>query len=268
MNKRNGIIGLIIAIVAIVAVAIGVNATKGNSQSDQSGTSQSGQKVITVGTEGTYAPFSYFNEKNELVGFDVDVAKAVFSKLGYQVKFEDAPWDAMLAAFNAKKTDVVFNQVGITPERQKNFLFTAPYSYSRAALIVAKDNNDIKDFADLKGKRSAQSLTSNYGSRAESYGATLVSTDGFSKAADLVAQGRADATLNSDVSFYDYLKQNPNANIKIVNQVKDSTPSAAMFQKGQEDLVKQVDEVLTQLKQDGTLKLISEKYFNKDITQG
>ncbi|MGX4763120.1 amino acid ABC transporter substrate-binding protein [Holzapfeliella sp. JNUCC 72] len=265
MNKRNSIIGIIIAVVVVIAVFVGVNSAKGSDQTNTA--SDSNQKVITVGTEGTYAPFSYFNEKNELVGFDVDVAKAVFSKLGYQVKFEDAPWDSMIASFNAKKTDVVFNQVGITPERQKNFLFTTPYSYSRAALIVAKDNNEIKDFDDLKGKKSAQSLTSNYGARAESYGATLVSTDGFSKAADLVSQGRADATLNSDVSFYDYLKQNPNANIKIVNQVKDATPSAAMFQKGNEDLVKQVDEVLAQLKQDGTLKSISEKYFNKDITQ-
>ena len=129
------------------------------------------EKVLRVGTEGTYSPFSFRDDNDKLTGYDVDVAKAVAKKINYKVKFVEAPWDSMLAAFDANKSDVIFNQVSITPERKEKYLFSTPYSVSHPALIVNKDNNEIKDFADLKGKTSAQSLTSNYAQMAEDLGA-------------------------------------------------------------------------------------------------
>ena len=125
-------------------------------QSKDSGEASS-KNVLRVGTEGTYSPFSFRDDNDKLTGYDVDVAKAVAKKIDYKIKFVEAPWDSMLAAFDAKKTDVVFNQVAITPERKEKYLFSTPYSVSHPALIVNKDNNEIKDFADLKGKTSAQS---------------------------------------------------------------------------------------------------------------
>ncbi len=76
--------------------------------------------VLTVATEGTYAPFTFYNDKNELVGYDVDIARAVAQKLNLKVEFLTAPWDAMLAAFDAGKADVVFNQVSINEDRNSN----------------------------------------------------------------------------------------------------------------------------------------------------
>lgn len=225
------------------------------------------EKVLRVGTEGTYSPFSFRDDNDKLTGYDVDVAKAVAKKINYKVKFVEAPWDSMLAAFDANKSDVIFNQVSITPERKEKYLFSTPYSVSHPALIVNKDNNEIKDFADLKGKTSAQSLTSNYAQMAEDLGAEISSVDGFSKAVELVGDNRADATLNDDVTYYDYLNQKPNAPIKIVKTSDEATEVAAMFHKDDKELTEKVDKAIKELEADGTLTKLSEKYFKKDISK-
>lgn len=237
-------------------------------QSQESEKAQGSTKnVLRVGTEGTYSPFSFRDDKDQLTGYDVDVAKAVAKKINYKVKFVEAPWDSMLAAFDAKKSDVIFNQVSVTPERKEKYLFSTPYSVSHPALIVNKDNDEIKDFTDLKGKTSAQSLTSNYAQMAEELGAEISSVDGFSKAVELVGDNRADATLNDDVTYYDYLNQKPNAPIKIVKTSDEATEVAAMFHKGDEKLVEKVDKAIKELEADGTLTKLSEKYFKKDISK-
>lgn len=237
-------------------------------QSQESEKAQGSTKnVLRVGTEGTYSPFSFRDDKDQLTGYDVDVAKAVAKKINYKIKFVEAPWDSMLAAFDAKKSDVIFNQVSVTPERKEKYLFSTPYSVSHPALIVNKDNDEIKDFADLKGKTSAQSLTSNYAQMAEELGAEISSVDGFSKAVELVGDNRADATLNDDVTYYDYLNQKPNAPIKIVKTSHEATEVAAMFHKGDEKLVEKVDKAIKELEADGTLTKLSEKYFKKDISK-
>ena len=225
------------------------------------------EKVLRVGTEGTYSPFSFRDDNDKLTGYDVDVAKAVAKKINYKVKFVEAPWDSMLAAFDANKSDVIFNQVSITPERKEKYLFSTPYSVSHPALIVNKDNNEIKDFADLKGKTSAQSLTSNYAQMAEDLGAEISSVDGFSKAVELVGDNRADATINDDVTYYDYLNQKPDASIKIVKTSDEATEVAAMFHKEDKKLAEKVDKAIKELEADGTLTKLSEKYFKKDISK-
>lgn len=254
---------------SIIAVAsllvVGVLFLAGCQSKDDS--EASSKNVLRVGTEGTYSPFSYRDDNDKLTGYDVDVAKAVAKKIDYKVKFVEAPWDSMLAAFDAKKTDVVFNQVAITPERKEKYVFSTPYSVSHPALIVNKDNNEIKDFADLKGKTSAQSLTSNYAQMAEELGAEISSVDGFSKAVELVIDNRADATLNDDVTYYDYLNQKPDAPIKIVKTSDEATEVAAMFHKGDEKLAEKVDKAIKELEADGTLTKLSEKYFKKDISK-
>lgn len=229
--------------------------------------SKSEEKVLVVGTEGTYAPFSFHDDKDKLTGFDVDVAKAVGKEMGYKVEFFEAPWDSLLAAFDAGKTDVILNQMGITDERKEKYDFSVPYTFSKTALITKKGNQEIKSFDDLKGKKAAQSLTSNYGQVAESYGAELESTSGFDQAIELVLRGRADATLNDDVAYYDYLKQHPKAEIQITATSDDATKIGIPVKKGNADLLKKINQALESLQKDGTLTKISEKYFNEDITK-
>jgi len=222
--------------------------------------------VLTVATEGTYAPFSFYDEKGELTGYDVDVARAVAKKLNLKIEFLTAPWDAMLAAFDAGKADVVFNQVSITDERKKKYEFSEPYTVPRAVLITHKDTQDIKGFDDLKGKKSAHSATSNWAQIAEKHGAQIVVVDGFSKGVELIAQKRADATINDDVTFLDYVKQRPNAPIKVVF-TGEAIPTAALAHKDNAELIAQINKALSELKSSGKLKEISEKYFGKNISE-
>ena len=223
--------------------------------------------VLKVATEGTFSPFSYYNDKNELVGYDVDVARAVAEKLGLKIEFLTAPWDAMLAAFDAGKADAVFNQVSITDERKKKYEYSMPYTVVYGAIIVHKDNNDIKSFKDLKGKKNADSATSNWAQVAKKYGAQNVTVDSFAKSMELLIARRVDTVVRDNTVFYDFLKQRPDAPIKIAAKLKDVDYSAAIVQKGNKELADQISKALNELKAEGKLKEISLKYFGKDVSE-
>ena len=223
--------------------------------------------TLKVATEGTFSPFSYYNDKNELVGYDVDVARAVAEKLGLKIEFLTAPWDAMLAAFDAGKADAVFNQVSITDERKKKYEYSVPSTVVYGAIIVHKDNNDIKSFEDLKGKKNADSATSNWAQVAKKYGAQNVTVDSFAKSMELLIARRVDTVVRDNTVFYDFLKQRPDAPIKIAAKLKDVDYSAAIVQKGNKELADQISKALNELKAEGKLKEISLKYFGKDVSE-
>ena len=223
--------------------------------------------TLKVATEGTFSPFSYYNDKNELVGYDVDVARAVAEKLGLKIEFLTAPWDAMLAAFDAGKADAVFNQVSITDERKKKYEYSVPYTVVYGAIIVHKDNNDIKSFEDLKGKKNADSATSNWAQVAKKYGAQNVTVDSFAKSMELLIARHVDTVVRDNTVFYDFLKQRPDAPIKIAAKLKDVDYSAAIVQKGNKELADQINKALNELKAEGKLKEISLKYFGKDVSK-
>lgn len=236
-----------------------------NSEDDLSSIKSAG--VLKIGTEGAYSPYSYHDDSNKLTGFDVEIAALIAEKLGVKAEYEETKWDSMVAGLDSKRFDVVINQVSITDERKAKYDFSTPYTYTRGALITKKDNTDIKTFEDLKGKKSAQSLTSNWADTAKGYGADIVSTDGFNQSIDLVVQGRADATLNDDITFYDYIKQKPDANVQIAAKSDDVSKSAVLIRKGNSDLVKAVNQALSELESDGTLSELSNRYFGTDVTK-
>jgi cystine transport system substrate-binding protein len=223
--------------------------------------------VIKIGTEGTYAPFTYHDDTGKLVGFDVEIGEAVAERLGVKAEFVEGKWDGLIAGLDAKRYDVVINQVGITEERKAKYDFSQPYVASKAALIVREDNADITEFAHLSGKKAAQSLTSNYGKMAQEAGAEIVATDGFDQSIALVVQGRADATLNDSLSFFDFKKKQPNAPVKIVATQGDASESGILIRKGDAELVNAINKALDEIKSDGTYQKISEKYFGEDVSE-
>ena len=133
--------------------------------------------VLKIGTEGTYAPFTFHDASGELVGFDVEIGRAIAEKLGVEAQFVEGPWDGLIAGIDANRYDVVINQVGINEERQAKYDFSEPYIASKAALVVKDDNADITSFEALSGKKAAQTITSNFGKLAEQYGAEIVPTE-------------------------------------------------------------------------------------------
>ena len=223
--------------------------------------------VLKIGTEGTYAPFTYHDAESKLVGFDVEIGEALAAKLGVKPEYLEGKWDGLIAGLDANRYDVVINQVGITEERKQKYDFSEPYIASKAVLIVRSDDDSIKGFADLKGKKSAQSLTSNFGKLATASGAELVGTDGFDQSIQLVLTGRADATINDSLSFLDFKKHKPDAPVKIAAEQADADYSGIIFRKGDAELKAAIDKAIADIKADGTYQKISDKYFGADVSK-
>lgn len=223
--------------------------------------------ALRIGTEGTYAPFTYHDTDGKLVGFDVEIGEAVAAKLGVKAEFLEGKWDGLIAGLDANRYDAVINQVGITEARKQKYDFSEPYIASKAVLIVRADDDSIKGFADLKGKKSAQSLTSNFGKIAEGAGAELIGTDGFDQSIQLVLTGRADATINDSLSFLDFKKHKPDANVRIAAEQADADYSGIIIRKGEPELLAAIDKALAEIKADGTYQAISEKYFGQDVSK-
>jgi L-cystine transport system substrate-binding protein len=221
--------------------------------------------TLLIGTEGTYPPFTFHDTSGNLTGFDVDLATEVAKRIGVKPEFKETQWDAIFAGLDAKRFDMIANEVGIRPDRQKKYDFSDPYITSAGVLIVHNDNDKVKAFEDIKGLNAAQSMTSNYADMAKKYGAKIVGVDGFQQAVELLAQKRVDVTLNDKLSFLDYKKQKPDAPIKIAATANDASSSGFMFRKKNETLVDEVNKALKEIVDDGTYKKISEKWFGVDV---
>ena len=225
--------------------------------------------TITVGTEGTYAPFTYHDKSGKLTGYDVEVTRAVAEKLGVTVEFKETQWDAMLAGLKAGRFDMVANQVALTtPERQATFDKSEVYNWSGPMLVVAADNDSIKDVTDIKGRKVAQSLNSNYGEIATENGAEVVPVEGMAQALTLIQQKRAEATLNNSLALLDYLKTNPNSGLKAAWEApaEKKTGAGLILDKGQDEALAKVNEAMIQLREEGTLKKLGEQFFGKDVS--
>lgn len=220
---------------------------------------------LLIGTEGTYAPFTYHDESGKLTGFDVEIATEVAKRIGVEPEFKETQWDAIFAGLDAKRFDMIANQVGIRPDRQEKYDFSDPYITSAAVLITHKDNDKVKSFEDIKGLNAAQSLTSNYGDMAKKYGANLVGVEGFTQSVELLASKRVDVTINDRISYLDYTKQRPDAPIKVVATSDEASASGLMFRKDSDTLVTEVNKALKEMIEDGTYTKISEKWFGEDV---
>lgn len=222
---------------------------------------------IVVGTEGTYPPNSYYDNDNNLVGFDVEVAAAIAKKLGVRVRYEVHDWASIFTMFDNGQIDTVINEVEVNEERAKKYDFTRPYVYIYGAVLVGAGNGDIKSFADLKDKRAAQNATSTWGQRAEGYGATLVPVTGDAETFELILTGRADFSINAETAFTHYLKEQPNAAVRVALRTETPiTQSVVPAHKGNEDFIEAVNRAIDELRADGTLAAISEKYFGADFS--
>ncbi len=225
---------------------------------------------ITVAMEGTWAPWTYHDEDDKLVGFDVEVAKAVADELGVDVQYQEGEWDGLLAGVQSGRYDIMVNGVGYTEERAQAYTFSDPYCYNKTALIVRGDNEDIKSLEDLKGKTTCNSANSTYQLIAEEYGANVLDVETLDGTLEMVLAGtdRADATLNAEASFLDYMNAHPDANLKIVDYYPESEKVCIIMSKGDssDSLKEAINSAIEKLRADGTLSELSNKYFGGDIT--
>lgn len=264
----------IVYLFSMVVMAVGVAACSSSAR-DSANKDQSFEKVekakkLTVATSGTLYPSSYYNDQNELTGYDVDIIKEVAKRLDVEVVFKEYNVDGQITSVAKGESDLAANDFSLNGERKKKFLLTSPIKYSFDSMIVRKsDNSGIASLDDLKGKKAAGEPNTNYMKIAEKYGATLVTYDNATNDQYLtdVANGRTDVILN------DYYLQKmsvgalPDIPVKILENVYfNATTSGFLLKKESVALADKINETLKEMQQEGTLKKISETYFQTDVS--
>ena len=255
-------------IAAITVLALALCAVSAFAEGDKLAAIQEKGSIV-IGTEGEWAPWTYHDgETDELVGFDVEVARAVAAKLGLEPDFVEGVWEGLLMGLDNGMYDTMANGVEITPEREEKYDFSVAYAYLNTVLIVREDNEDITAFEDLAGRRTANSGGSTYEQIAADLGAETLLVSTLAQTLEEVINGRVDATLNAELSFYDYMAEHPEAPLKIAAISDNPSLVAFPIRKGDDNaaLLEAVNAAIEELREDGTLKAISEKYFGIDIT--
>lgn len=239
----------------------------GAKSKDQLAEVKSNGKIV-IAMEGQWAPWTYHDETGALVGFDTEVGKAIAAKLGVEAEFVEGEWDGLFVGLDSGKYDMIINGVDVTEERSAKYDFTDPYVYDYTVLIVGNDNNTISTFEDLNGKTTTNSLGSTYADLAEQNGATVKNVDTLSETIDMVIAGRADATLNAQTSYFDYMSQQPDAPIKVVAKTAEANQIAIPLRKGEASASfrAEVNKAIAELRAEGVLTELSIKYFGGDIT--
>lgn len=264
------------ALTAVLAVSL-AGCSSGASSNKGSAASSGGDDHLArikdagelkIGLEGDWQPFSYHDENDKLVGYDVEVSQNIARKLGVKADIVEGPWDGLLTGLSTGTYDVVVNGVDITDDRKKTFDFSDPYAYDHTVLVTRTDNTTIHSFEDLKGKTTANSVGSTYEAVGEKYGATVQGVDDLTKCMELVENKSVDAMVNAETSVRDYLKTTGKTDLEIRAEMKEATPYAIPLKKGKDNdsLRKAINEALQDMRDDGTLKKLSEKYFGADLT--
>jgi His/Glu/Gln/Arg/opine family amino acid ABC transporter permease subunit len=252
----------VLLLAALLLTACGTSDTKSTDPIKSAG-------VLRVGTEGVYAPYSFHDpsQGGELAGYDVDVAKAVADKLGVRVEFVETSWDSIFAALEADRFDIVANEVTITDDRKAKYDLSTPYSIAQGVIVTRSDDNSIHSLADLKGKRAAESPTSNWAQTAREAGAQIESVDGFTQAISVLNDGRVDVVINDSITVLAYQAQHPEAKIKVAATI-DEHPEQAFAARKDSGLLPELNKALDELRADGTLTKISDKYLDVDLSKG
>ncbi len=264
--------GKIVAMVGFLGLFAGVllSACSKPTEEDNSLSKVEEAKTLVVATSGTLYPSSYYNDENELVGYDVDVAKEVAKRLGVEITFKEYNVDGQVSSLTRGEADFAANDFGLTDERAEKFSLSTPIKYSFDSMIVRKsDDSGIASLEDLDGKKAAGEPNTSYMRLAESYGAELVTYDNATNDQYLtdVANGRTDVILN------DYYLQKmavaalPDIPVKILEDVYfNPNETGFLFVKDHQALQEKVDAVLAEMKEDGRLKELAETYFQTDIS--
>ncbi|MCI6141046.1 MAG: transporter substrate-binding domain-containing protein [Subdoligranulum variabile] len=224
---------------------------------------------LVVGVEGTYPPFTYHDDNGELTGLDIELGKALADKLGVEVEFQEAVWDSLLIGIDTERFDTVINSVSITDERAEKYDFSDPYYYEARRVVVRADDDSIHGPEDLNGKKIATNTTNAFIPWYEEQGVEVVGVDTSGEAIDLLLSGRVDFVGINVPVLNAYLQEHPDAADKVKEAfvIPNSEDVIAIpVRKGEPEFLDAINAALAELREEGTLKEISEKYLGGDYT--
>ncbi len=224
-------------------------------------------KTYTVASDGTWPPMEYLDDNKKVIGYSTDYIRAVGKEMGVEFDIRNVAWDGIFAGVAAGNYDIVASSVTITPERQKQFLFTDPYCEIRQALIVPIDST-IKSMADLKGKKVGGQIgtTGIFVVQKADVGAEIKEYEDLGLAAEDMANGRIDAVMaDAPVSKYFANKRKDYANkFKVVYETPEAEYYGFTLKKGQEDLVKILNEGIKRVQEKGIEKELKIKWMGAE----
>lgn len=265
-TKTKKVLTLFLLVLSLAALTLAGCQPKAAPASDNAAAAESGlQKIksagkIVLGTSAGFPPFEFVNDQNQIVGFDMDIGQKIADKLGVKLEIKDIQFDGLIAALQAGKIDMIIAGMSITPERAQNVDFSDPYFSGGSVILVHQDTNDINSLADLKGKKVAVQLGTTQEQAAEKIeGAEVVKLNLFTDAALQLSQKRVDAMLIDQTTAKAYASVYPN--LKVVGEPFDNSEQGIAVQKGNKELLDEVNKVLKDLKQSGEMDQLIQKWF-------
>jgi len=227
--------------------------------------------VFRVGIDDTYPPMEYRDEAGNYAGFDVELAQEIAKRMGKKLEFVPTAWTAIFTALSSNKYDCIISSLSITEERKKTIAYTRPYIANNQVIIVNKDNADISSEKDLGGRIVAVQMgTTSDDACVEFQKSTPFKEfkryEGMVQALNDLKIGRVDAIV-TDLVIGKYFVANDTESYKLVTTTLPNEPIAIGFDIKNKEYCAEVDKVLEEMMNDGTLAKISEKWFGEDMTK-
>jgi len=253
---------------AFIAVALclimGVTAGCGGDSGKKETAADTGKKVLRVACNADFAPFEFQDKDGKYAGFDMDLIRAIGKEMGYETDIQNLNFDGLIPALGAKNIDVAISGMTITDERKEKVLFSDPYYKSGLTIAVKADNNDIKAFKDLKGKKIAVQIGTTSASEAKKIEGADVKE--FNSSADTFTElnnSGVDAVINDrPVNDY-YMVQNPSAKVKILEEVLTAEDYGIALNKDNKELADKINAALKKLHENGEYDKIYTNWFGK-----
>ena len=270
MKKRFVLITVVLLSLMTLFAGCGSGQDTGDTTGDNTDNNAPEKTVLKVGVDDTYPPMEYRDENNDLVGFDVDLAKAIGEKLDMEVEFIPNAWSGIFIGLESENYDVIISSVSMTPERLENYEFTKPY-LSNGQVIVTRpdDSSSITSLEDLSGKSvgvqletTADTAVSKFESE---YNITVTRYDEIVQTFNAMTAGYVDYIVVDLPVALDYEFSHPDL-YKVTDTILTNEPIAVCLKKGNTELKEKIDTALNDLKTEGKLKEISENILEKDYT--
>jgi polar amino acid transport system substrate-binding protein len=223
--------------------------------------------VLTMGLDDSFPPMEYRDEKNNLVGFDIDLGNALAGKLGVKAEFVTTDFSGIIEALKVGKFNMILSCLSITDERKESILFSEPYIMEGQIVAIKKsDANIIVSTADLKGKIVASQLGSTSEQAAKKLEGLkeLKSYDKVTEAFHDLSIGRIDAVVVDELVGMYYISTSAD-NYAVLSEKLTDEPVGIGFKKEDTELQAAIQKAFDELKADGTLTEISKKWFGVDI---
>lgn len=259
---------LLLALTSLVLAACGsggsdTSSSQGTTEgsSEESNDTSGEKRKLLVGTEATFAPFEYMDDSGNIVGIDVDILDAITEELGIEYEINHVGWDPVFQQVQNGELDLGASGITITDERKESFDFTEPY-YEATQVIVVPEDSDISSAEDLQGKKiSVQINTTGHQAAKKLYGETnpnILAYENLPFAIQEVINGSTVAAIGDNAVVFEYLKNNPNAKLKVIeDDAFEKEYYGFMVKKGNTEVLNLLNEGLQKIKENGKLKEIT-----------